>query len=132
MKYKKFAITNYKAIRKKVEIDLIKSSIVPIIGINECDKTTILKSIFCFYKKTMYLIKKQIQMIFLSVIQKIQKVYNILQINTIIKAVIEITQEELNLILDSFNANQYKESLKQVFNNKQFNNVLILFSTVFN
>jgi len=68
MKYKKFAITNYKAIRKKVEIDLIKSSIVPIIGINECDKTTILKSIFCFYKKTMYLIKKQIQMIFLSVI----------------------------------------------------------------
>jgi predicted ATP-dependent endonuclease of OLD family len=48
MKYKKFTIKNYKAIREKIEIDLSKRSLLPIVGINECGKTSILKSILAF------------------------------------------------------------------------------------
>ena len=47
MKYLKFRIKNYRAI-KDLEIDLEKNSLIPIIGINECGKTTILKAIFAF------------------------------------------------------------------------------------
>ena len=48
MKYKKFIIENYKAITNTIEIDLEKNSLIPIIGINECGKTTILNAIFAF------------------------------------------------------------------------------------
>ena len=46
MKYKRFTVKNYRAIRE-VSIDLT-SRIVPLVGVNECGKTTILKGIFCF------------------------------------------------------------------------------------
>ena len=48
MKYKKFIIKRYKAITEPLEIKLEKLSLVPIIGINECGKTTILQAIFAF------------------------------------------------------------------------------------
>lgn len=48
MRYKKFIINRYKAITKPIEIDVEKKSLIPIIGINECGKTTILNSIFAF------------------------------------------------------------------------------------
>jgi predicted ATP-dependent endonuclease of OLD family len=48
MYYKKFIINSYKAITRPIEIDLEKNSLIPIIGINECGKTTILNSIFAF------------------------------------------------------------------------------------
>lgn len=46
MKYMKFTITDYRAI-KKVSVDL-SPRIVPLVGVNECGKTTILKGVFCF------------------------------------------------------------------------------------
>lgn len=48
MRYSKFIISNYKAIKGPIEINLDKSPLIPIIGINECGKTTILNSIFAF------------------------------------------------------------------------------------
>ena len=47
MRYKRFVIENYRAINKKLIIDLEKR-IIPLVGINECGKTTILQAIFCF------------------------------------------------------------------------------------
>ena len=47
MRYKSFEIENYRAIKDKVIIDLEKR-IIPLVGVNECGKTTILQAIFCF------------------------------------------------------------------------------------
>ena len=47
MKYKSFSISNYRAIKAPLTIDLSKR-IVPLVGVNECGKTTILQAIFCF------------------------------------------------------------------------------------
>lgn len=47
MKYKKFCIKNYKAINEPIEVNLDKK-LLPIIGVNECGKSTILKAIYAF------------------------------------------------------------------------------------
>ena len=44
---KKFCISNYRAIVEPIEIDL-SQGIVPLVGVNECGKTTILQAILCF------------------------------------------------------------------------------------
>lgn len=48
MKYKNFIINNYRAIKGPMTIDLENTRLMPIVGINECGKTTILKAIYCF------------------------------------------------------------------------------------
>jgi predicted ATPase len=48
MGYKSFRIRGYKGINKDIVIDLERSSLIPIIGINECGKTTILEAFFSF------------------------------------------------------------------------------------
>ncbi|HEX8565629.1 MAG TPA: AAA family ATPase [Pyrinomonadaceae bacterium] len=48
MKYLAFEIQNYRAIEDSVVIDLQKNNLIPIVGINECGKTTILQAIYCF------------------------------------------------------------------------------------
>ena len=48
MKYKKFSINNYRAIKGPMIIDVENTRLMPIVGINECGKTTILKAIYCF------------------------------------------------------------------------------------
>lgn len=47
MKYKSFTIEKYRAISKGLTIDL-SSRIIPLVGVNECGKTTILQAMFCF------------------------------------------------------------------------------------
>ena len=47
MKYKKFRIKNYKAI-KDLTIELDNQNLVPIIGLNETGKSSILQAIFAF------------------------------------------------------------------------------------
>jgi len=46
MRYMKFIIENYRAITGPLVLDIHKNSLTPIIGINECGKTTILHAIF--------------------------------------------------------------------------------------
>jgi energy-coupling factor transporter ATP-binding protein EcfA2 len=48
MKYLSFTIIKYRAIAQPLEVNLEKTSLVPIIGINESGKTTILHAIFAF------------------------------------------------------------------------------------
>ena len=47
MKYTKFLISNYRAIKDPLEIKLA-FRLIPLVGANECGKTTILHAIFCF------------------------------------------------------------------------------------
>ena len=48
MKYLEFSIQNYRAINNELTINLTKSKLIPLVGINECGKTTILQAIYCF------------------------------------------------------------------------------------
>ncbi len=48
MEYKKFQIIEYKGIKGPLDVDISKNRLIPLVGINECGKTTILKAIFCF------------------------------------------------------------------------------------
>jgi ABC-type nitrate/sulfonate/bicarbonate transport system ATPase subunit len=48
MKYRKFIIKNYRAITGPLVIDVSSNILMPIIGINECGKTTILHALFSF------------------------------------------------------------------------------------
>ncbi|MBC8183332.1 AAA family ATPase [candidate division KSB1 bacterium] len=48
MKYLSFEIRNYRGITEPLKIDIKDNSLIPLIGINECGKTTILQAIFCF------------------------------------------------------------------------------------
>ena len=48
MQYLKFRISDYRAITEPLEIDLDGNSLIPIIGINESGKTTILHAILAF------------------------------------------------------------------------------------
>ena len=47
MKYISFSIEHYRAIKEKITINLAPR-IIPLVGVNECGKTTILQAIFCF------------------------------------------------------------------------------------
>ena len=48
MRYLEFKIENYRAITGPLTLDINKNPLIPIIGINECGKTTILHAIFAF------------------------------------------------------------------------------------
>lgn len=91
MKYNKFIIKNYRAIKGPLEIDL-KNKIVPLVGINECGKTTILQAIFAFDFANDDLNKgKQVH--------DISNLYALEDDVCEIKAVVDITKDELNRII---------------------------------
>lgn len=48
MRYTKFIIHEYRGIQEPIEFDLTRESIFPLIGVNECGKTTILEAILAF------------------------------------------------------------------------------------
>lgn len=48
MEYLRFIISDYRAIKGPLTVDLSKFNVMPIIGVNECGKTTILQAILCF------------------------------------------------------------------------------------
>lgn len=48
MRFRKFILSNYRAISSPITIDVEKSPLIPVIGINECGKTTILQALFAF------------------------------------------------------------------------------------
>lgn len=47
MKYESFTIENYRAIESKLVVP-VSQRIIPLVGVNECGKTTILKAIYCY------------------------------------------------------------------------------------
>lgn len=48
MRYIKFEIQNYRAIKNSLNIEVKQNALIALVGINESGKTTILQSIFCF------------------------------------------------------------------------------------
>ena len=48
MEYRAFTIRNYRALKGPLTIDVAKRPLLPIIGINESGKTTVLHAIFAF------------------------------------------------------------------------------------
>jgi len=48
VKYRKFTIQNYRAITDPLDIDVERNSLIPVIGVNESGKTTILHALFAF------------------------------------------------------------------------------------
>ncbi|MEM6366215.1 MAG: AAA family ATPase, partial [Planctomycetota bacterium] len=48
MRYRSFRIVEYRGIQDPIEFDLRKESIFPLVGVNECGKTTILEALLAF------------------------------------------------------------------------------------
>lgn len=115
MRYKSFHITNYRAISEELIVSLDKNSLIPIIGINECGKTTILLGIFSFDLNND---------IFNEAVRHLEDTVNLYKpgenINPKIAAKIEISTDELLAIFDdsSVTANeissQYKEKISDL------------------
>jgi energy-coupling factor transporter ATP-binding protein EcfA2 len=96
MKYKKFIIENYKGISRPIEVSIEKSSLIPIIGVNECGKTTILNSIYAFD------FTNDDENETFKHLSDISNLYKESSIPCRISAVIEITQEALRNSLKRF------------------------------
>jgi predicted ATP-dependent endonuclease of OLD family len=134
MKYLKFEIENYRGISRKLSIDLNENSLIPLIGINECGKTTILQAIYCFD----HINDNEYDSAHLG------NLINLYQTssagNAIITATLEITKRELETIIninnerDKNNSEQakvkgqvYKEQFIEVDLNKiEFKNIIVL------
>lgn len=109
MQYNKFTINNYRAIKGPLKIDL-KNKIVPLVGINECGKTTILQAIFAFDKANDDLNKSKH-------IQNIGNLYALEDDTCEVEATVDIKKEELitiisNLVKDNNNL-KIKNEAKQ-------------------
>lgn len=95
MKYKKFTIHRYKGIRNPITIDFAKNSLIPIIGVNECGKTTILEALLSFdsFNDNNYGNRH---------LNHIQNLYEVKSERIIISAEIEYIPKELNKDLLNF------------------------------
>ncbi|MBD3639218.1 MAG: AAA family ATPase [Crocinitomicaceae bacterium] len=100
MKYKKFVIKNYKGITDEIVINLEKNSLIPIIGINESGKTTILQAIFAFDKVNDHLNNG-------SHLRDTKNLYSVKGKAPKVTAIIHIVQEEYDKILKSMISNQH-------------------------
>lgn len=109
MRYKSFTIENYRAIKKKLQIDL-KNRIIPLVGINECGKTTILQAIFCFDRTN----DEEYDGKHLTNLRNLYETDN--RSVAIVTADIETTVEELDEIVEPI-ISKYKTS-KQTFDEK--------------
>lgn len=92
MQYNKFVIKNYRAIKGPLEVDL-KNKIIPLVGINECGKTTILQAIFAFDYANDELNNG-------THIHDISNLYELDDDLCEIKAFIEVKKEEIIKIID--------------------------------
>jgi len=99
MKYKKFTIKNYRAIEGPLEIDVHKNSLIPIIGVNECGKTTILHALLTFDHFNDDLNRSGRHL------QDVENLYTAAPKVPEIAAEIEITKEEIKKLLRSLSKN---------------------------
>lgn len=109
MQYTKFIIRNYRAIGGKLELDL-KNKILPLVGINECGKTTILQAVFAFDKANDLLNQSKH-------IQNIENLYALEDEECLIEAFIDISKKEftdvLTLLKERLNDSLLKNKGKQ-------------------
>ncbi|MBI2427221.1 MAG: AAA family ATPase [Ignavibacteriales bacterium] len=103
MRYKKFTIQNYRGITNPLAIDVGENSLIPIIGINECGKTTILQAIYCFD----FINDKEYKE------KHITNTLNLYQTSDanppLISASIELKVKELEKVFEEFNQSEVKK-----------------------
>lgn len=95
MKYSRFNIHSYKGIKSLVSLDLSKNSLIPIIGVNECGKTTILEALLCFDSHNDNNYNKRH-------INHIQNLYSSKKVDIVISAVIEYKSKDIVSKLNTF------------------------------
>lgn len=112
MKYNSFTIQNYRAIKEPLIVDINKQTLVPIIGVNECGKTTILQAIFSFDHFNDDLNKGD----------QLKNTLNLYKTSSKIKptitAEIEASWDELNNILSYFIQEENESNENEVDNKK--------------
>ena len=121
MKYSRFNIHAYKGIKSLVSLDLSKSSLIPIIGVNECGKTTILEALLCFDSHNDSNYKKRH-------INHIQNLYSNKKEKIVISAIIEYKPKDLisklTLFLDNEmnfdEAEMEEESIQKIYKLKDY------------
>lgn len=103
MKYLGFEIQNYRAIEDKLTIDLRKNKLLPVVGINESGKTTILQAIYCFD----YLNDSEYEGRHLK---NLINLYKTSDNSAVVSAIIEISYEKLaKLCEDAIKENNTKQ-----------------------
>jgi len=107
MKYKKFIIESYRAITKPIVVDIEKYSLMPIIGVNECGKTTILQAIFAFdcYNDKLNQRGKHLR--------DVINLYSTSDTAPIISAEIGINSKELSTFINLYKTEIEKKQMKQ-------------------
>lgn len=94
MRYLNFKIQNYKGINGPLIVDINKRNLIPMIGVNECGKTTILYAIFAFDYYNDDLNKGRH-------LKNIENLYKTSPETPLVSSIIEINKEDLVDILDS-------------------------------
>ncbi len=111
MKYMKFIIENYKAITGPLVLDIHKNSLTPVIGINECGKTTILHAIFALDWMNDKLNRGRH-------LEDVSNLYELVSQDSLISAEIELTWKEfyrsLSNIKDKVSSNQYDDYINKI------------------
>ncbi|MGJ4754748.1 AAA family ATPase [Leptospira kmetyi] len=102
----KFYIENYRAITDRIEISIDKESLIPIIGVNECGKTTILNAIFAFDYSNDSLNENG------KHLKDVKNLYNTNSFDPLIGASITISEEEIKNFL-KLASEQYEASEKE-------------------
>ena len=126
MRYLSFKIENYKGIDGPLIVDINKRNLTPLIGVNECGKTTILHGIFAFDYYNDDLNKGRH-------LKNIENLYKTNPEIPLVSSVIEINRGELVNLLDtlieehSTDLQVWKElkSYKRIVN-KEFKNTIVL------
>jgi len=95
MRYLSFKIQRYRAITEPLVVDISRKSLLPIIGINECGKTTVLNAIFAFDENNDTWSKGKH-------LENIHNLYSTERDSPIIEATIEIDSDDLLDILKTF------------------------------
>ncbi|TGK38472.1 hypothetical protein EHQ13_16330 [Leptospira gomenensis] len=103
----KFLLKNYRAITSEVSVSLEKQSLIPIIGVNECGKTTILNAIFAFDFNNDSLNDKG------KHLQDTKNLYKTQAAAPLISAEIEIDQDEIDNFIKETNKEFEKNILEK-------------------
>ena len=94
MRYLSFTIRNYRAIKGPLKVNLKDKRLIPIVGINECGKTTILQAIYCFdYTNDKEYKGKHLQ--------NIKNLYETIHDEGSVEAEIACTKPELDKIIEN-------------------------------
>ncbi len=111
MRYMKFIIKNYKAITGPLVLDIHKHSLTPVIGINECGKTTILHAIFALDWMNDKLNQGRH-------LEDVSNLYELVSQDSLVSAEIELTKTEFNRSLkkikDKAKPSQYDDYINKI------------------